>query len=128
MCCQDKHCEEYRTFARGQSLITRWGQEETGLPTGEANTVVQGKDGYLWIGSYGGLIRYDFTPKPAFNVIRNLFEKEWRTNLKLHASSNSLSFKGFYGQYELKITVGGQQYKRYIHLSKERNNQFTITL
>ena len=77
---------------------------------------------------YGGLIRYDFTPKPAFNVIRNLFEKEWRTNLKLHVSSNSLSFKGFYGQYELKITVGGQQYKRNIHLSKERNNQFTITL
>ena len=77
---------------------------------------------------YGGLIRYDFTPKPAFNVIRNLFEKEWRTNLKLHASSNSLSFKGFYGQYELEITVGGQQYKRNIHLGKEWNNQFTITL
>lgn len=33
--------------------------EQNGLPTGEANTVVQTDDGYIWIGSYGGLIRYD---------------------------------------------------------------------
>ncbi len=33
--------------------------EADGLPTGEANTVLQTSDGYIWIGSYGGLIRYD---------------------------------------------------------------------
>ena len=33
--------------------------ERNGLPTGEANVVVQTADGYIWIGSYGGLIRYD---------------------------------------------------------------------
>ncbi len=33
--------------------------ERNGLPTGEANTVIQSRDGYVWIGSYGGLIRYD---------------------------------------------------------------------
>lgn len=32
---------------------------DNGLPTGEANAVLQTKDGYIWIGSYGGLIRYD---------------------------------------------------------------------
>lgn len=32
---------------------------DNGLPTGEANTVWQTQDGYIWIGSYGGLIRYD---------------------------------------------------------------------
>lgn len=35
--------------------------ESNGLPTGEANTVLQTTDGYVWIGSYGGLIRYDGT-------------------------------------------------------------------
>ncbi len=35
--------------------------ESNGLPTGEANTVLQTSDGYVWIGSYGGLIRYDGT-------------------------------------------------------------------
>lgn len=33
--------------------------EKNGLPTGEANTVIQSRDGHIWIGSYGGLIRYD---------------------------------------------------------------------
>lgn len=33
--------------------------EKNGLPTGEANAVLQTNDGYIWIGSYGGLIRYD---------------------------------------------------------------------
>lgn len=32
-----------------------------GLPTGEANTAIQTSNGYVWIGSYGGLIRYDGT-------------------------------------------------------------------
>lgn len=33
--------------------------ERNGLPTGEANDVIQTAEGYIWIGSYGGLIRYD---------------------------------------------------------------------
>lgn len=30
-----------------------------GLPTSEANAIVESEDGFIWIGSYGGLIRYD---------------------------------------------------------------------
>lgn len=30
-----------------------------GLPTSEANAIVQTSDGFIWIGSYAGLIRYD---------------------------------------------------------------------
>ncbi len=30
-----------------------------GLPTSEANAIAETGDGFLWIGSYGGLIRYD---------------------------------------------------------------------
>ena len=30
-----------------------------GLPTSEANAIVETKEGFLWIGSYSGLIRYD---------------------------------------------------------------------
>lgn len=33
--------------------------ERNGLPTGEANDVLQTSDGYIWVGSYGGLIRFD---------------------------------------------------------------------
>lgn len=31
----------------------------SGLPTSEANAIVQSKDGFIWIGGYSGLIRYD---------------------------------------------------------------------
>ena len=31
----------------------------SGLPTSEANAIVQTDDGFIWIGSYSGLIRYD---------------------------------------------------------------------
>ena len=44
-----------------QSWIVREYNQSNGLPTGEANTVLQTSDGYIWIGSYGGLIRYDGT-------------------------------------------------------------------
>lgn len=30
-----------------------------GLPTSEANAITQTKEGFIWIGSYGGLVRYD---------------------------------------------------------------------
>ncbi len=42
--------------------------ESNGLPTGEANEVIQTSDGYIWIGSYGGLIRYDGTTFRNFSL------------------------------------------------------------
>ena len=32
---------------------------ESGLPTSESNAIAETSDGFLWIGSYSGLIRYD---------------------------------------------------------------------
>ncbi len=46
--------------------------ERNGLPTGEANTVLQTSDGYIWIGSYGGLIRYDGTKFRNYSVERKI--------------------------------------------------------
>ena len=56
--------------------------ERSGLPTGEDNVVMQTSDGYIWIGSYGGLIRYDgstfrnFSQEGALrsSSIRSLYE------------------------------------------------------
>ena len=30
-----------------------------GLPTSEANAITETREGFIWIGSYAGLIRYD---------------------------------------------------------------------
>lgn len=44
-----------------QQYVTTVYSEQNGLPTGEANVVCQTRDHYVWIGSYGGLVRYDGT-------------------------------------------------------------------
>ena len=40
-----------------------------GLPQSGVNAVVQTGDGYLWVGTFGGLVRFD---GQAFTVFRNL--------------------------------------------------------
>lgn len=58
---------------------------------------------------YGGLVRYDFTPKPALKVIQELFGKTWRTNLSLDSDADgTLSFRGFPGEYEVVLSGNGK--------------------
>ena len=58
---------------------------------------------------YGGLIRFDMTPKPAYYRIKNLFEKEWHTEGEApHAYEGNYQFKGFYGDYEAEIVRDGK--------------------
>ncbi len=49
------------SFAEELPYVETLFNERSGLPTGEANDVLQTRDGYIWVGSYGGLIRYDGT-------------------------------------------------------------------
>ena len=64
-----------QAFAVGDNdtsyVITLY-NERNGLPTGEANTVLQTSDGYIWIGSYGGLIRYDGTEFRNYSMERKI--------------------------------------------------------
>ncbi len=58
----------------------------------------------------GGLIRFDFTPKPAYFAIKDLFEKEWHTEAEVETDENGCAyFKGFYGNYV--ATVNGKEYE-----------------
>ena len=77
---------------------------------------------------YGGLLRFDMTPKPAFRAVRDLFEKEFRTTLALRTNAGTLSFRGFYGDYELEFAVGGKKIRRTIRLGKELDNHFNLTI
>lgn len=71
-------CADYQSDTYVKTIYN----EQNGLPTGEANTVLQTSDGYIWIGSYGGLIRYDGSRFRNYSTdgsissssIRSLFE------------------------------------------------------
>ena len=43
----------------GEGYSTVLYDNQSGLPTSEANAIAQTKEGFIWIGSYSGLIRYD---------------------------------------------------------------------
>ncbi len=47
-------------------LLTRWTTED-GLPSNTLNDVVQSPDGYLWVTSYNGLLRFDGLTFTAFD-------------------------------------------------------------
>ena len=46
-------------FADGEGYAAILYNNTNGLPTSEANDIVQTSDGFIWIGSYSGLVRYD---------------------------------------------------------------------
>lgn len=52
---------EYDSSGVGASFTSILYDNTNGLPTSEANAVLQTSDGFIWIGSYSGLIRYDGT-------------------------------------------------------------------
>lgn len=64
-------------------LVTNW-RNEDGLPHSIINAVIQTRDGYLWIGTYVGLVRFDgvrfihYTPSTMPELgdgrVANLFE------------------------------------------------------
>jgi hypothetical protein len=77
---------------------------------------------------YGGLLRYNFTAKPAFELLKELIHKTWHTEVELQSESNEVSFKGFYGKYDLEISTDSGKTTKTIHLNKDMFNKLTITL
>ena len=52
----------------------------------------------------GGLVRFDLSPKPAYDVVRELFGKTWRTDLEVETDADGVArFRGFLGDYELEV-------------------------
>lgn len=68
---------------------------------------------------YGGLIRHDLTPKPAYYKIKELFQERWHTDTTVSTDeSGKTYFRGFYGDYDAEVEIDGKVYKKEISLSK----------
>ena len=67
---------------------------------------------------HGGLIHRDCTEKPAYRVLDDLINREWRTNLETTANKE-LRFSGFYGTYEAEISYGGKTITKTIRLHED---------
>ena len=78
---------------------------------------------------YGGLLRFDLTPKPAYQVIKHLITKEWHTSLEsLTNSEGSVDFRGFYGDYQIEIDTENGIVTREFSIVKNGESNITISL
>lgn len=78
-------------------------------------TAVAGED--KW---HGGFLNEDLSPKPAYHVLNELINKEWKTKFsKTVEGEKELSFRGFYGEYLIRIKQGKKITEQKVKWSKE---------
>lgn len=84
--------------------ITWWNLTDGGAAPGEP--------------SLSGLFTKEMQPKPAYNALDHLINKEWKTTLTLKAPKNSpLKFRGFKGNYRVTWKdKRGKEQVEYYHL------------
>lgn len=76
---------------------------------------------------HGGLVGFDFTKKRAYDVIKELFGKTWRTNTECVSDScGNAAFDGFFGNYRLTAEKGSKIKEVDINLSSGSKNDFRI--
>lgn len=98
----------------------------------DAPEVIKHSQGDMTLGEnryYGGLLRFDMSPKPAYDTLRRLIKEEWSTKTETFANDGGQAeFKGFFGEYEIKITYDGKQTTHKINLSAKSDNIFEIEI
>jgi GH35 family endo-1,4-beta-xylanase len=77
---------------------------------------------------YGGLLNFDLSEKPAFKLLKDMFNEEWHTEALLTTNSlGTASVKAFCGKYEVEIIYDNKIYKKNIAIS-QKNTENIIRL
>jgi GH35 family endo-1,4-beta-xylanase len=78
---------------------------------------------------YGGLLRFDMTPKPAYYKIKELLQQRWHTEVEVVTDENGYAdFRGFFGGYDAEILLDTKSESREINLSKDGQTEIGIAL
>ena len=72
------------------------------------------------VGGYAGLIHENLSPKPAYNALNDLINKEWHTEASLKTSpTGRVVFEGFYGDYDVTVEADGKRFAGRYTLNKD---------
>ncbi len=76
----------------------------------------------------GGLVDEEYRPKPIYDALDRLFNREWRTRATVPLDgTGSLSFRGFFGSYDIGLTTkDGNLHVYPIHVRKDEQNSWTF--
>ena len=76
----------------------------------------------------GGMLRDDLSPKPVYDRLVQLIHNEWRTQSQgATPASGSYAFRGFYGQYQVSVTLNGVTKTVPLHVVKGGDNRVTVS-
>jgi endo-1,4-beta-xylanase len=86
-------------------------------------------DRNIWLPG-GGLVDEEYQPKPVYIMLDKLINQTWRTNATMQTDSQgNLSFRGFYGEYEIILnTSGGKMQVFPVHVSRNEENRWVFTV
>lgn len=85
-------------------------------------TAAKGED--KW---HAGLVRKDFSPKPAFEALDRLINHDWKTVLETSSTARGeVTFRGFHGEYTVTAQSEGKTVQQTFHLKKGEPNEWTI--
>lgn len=88
-------------------------------PAAESFLVWGFVDSYHWLDD-APFFYSDWTPKPAGQAFIDLVFNEWWTDASGQTASGSYSTSGFYGDYEVTVTSGGETVVRNVSFLKGR--------
>lgn len=80
----------------------------------EPGNMTEGENYY-----YGGLLRYDGSPKPSYDVVNKMFNEKYRTRTEIDVADSKGVFNGFFGNYEVEFDFEGKTYKQKFHYTKQ---------
>ncbi len=86
-------------------------------------------DRNIWLPG-GGLLDEDYSPKPVYEMLDKLINEEWHTDMKGGLNNKgSLSFRGFFGDYHIKLTTpDGKTHTYNVSLRKDEANEWEFTV
>jgi hypothetical protein len=69
----------------------------------------------------------NLSPRPTFNILKELITKRWKTNLNGHSGDGTIAFRGFHGDYEVEVNLPyGKTAKAKFSIKPGEGNQYRL--
>ena len=77
----------------------------------------------------GGMLREDLSPKLVYEQLKRLIHEEWKTRVSGTTDGKGrFSLRGFFGTYNVVVTISGKTIETQFHLEQGKANELTVSL
>jgi endo-1,4-beta-xylanase len=98
-------------------------------PAVQAITWWDVSDKNAWLGAPSGLLRADMTPKPAYDVLKNLIKETWWTDVEGQTdNSGNFATRVTLGTHEVTVMMGTQTVQQTVEVTKNGDEETLVTV